>query len=86
MKSFCSAKASYSFRAKIFADLFSSARRINPIELRKAKIVCNFGLSECNRVNESLTNNFIRVIMLEQQGPCVWVQLHVFQPMFYQET
>ena len=22
-----------------------------PIALRKAKIVCNFGLSECNRVN-----------------------------------
>ena len=22
----------------------------NPIALRKAKIVCNFGLSECNRV------------------------------------
>ena len=27
---------------------------INPIALRKAKIVCNFGLSECNRVNCSL--------------------------------
>ena len=23
---------------------------VNPIALRKAKIVCNFGLSECNRV------------------------------------
>ena len=23
----------------------------NPIALRKAKIVCNFGLSECNKVN-----------------------------------
>ena len=23
----------------------------NPIALRNAKIVCNFGLSECNRVN-----------------------------------
>ena len=23
---------------------------INPIALRKAKIVCNFGLSECNKV------------------------------------
>ena len=22
----------------------------NPIALRKAKIVCNFGLSECNRI------------------------------------
>ena len=26
---------------------------INPIALRKAKIVYNFGLSECSRVNES---------------------------------
>ena len=24
---------------------------VNPIALRKAKVVCNFGLSECNRVN-----------------------------------
>ena len=24
----------------------------NPIALRKAKIVCNFGLSECSRVRE----------------------------------
>ena len=24
----------------------------NPIALRKAKIVCNFGLSECNRVTQ----------------------------------
>ena len=23
---------------------------LNPIALRKAKIVCNFGISECNRV------------------------------------
>ena len=23
---------------------------VNPIALRKAKLVCNFGLSECNRV------------------------------------
>ena len=23
---------------------------VNPIALRKAKIVCNFGISECNRV------------------------------------
>ena len=26
---------------------------INPIALRKAKIVYNFGLSECNRINMS---------------------------------
>ena len=24
----------------------------NPTALRKAKILCNFGLSECNRVNQ----------------------------------
>ena len=28
-----------------------ATRRLNPIALRKTKIVCNFGLSECNRVN-----------------------------------
>ena len=27
---------------------------VNPIALRKAKIVYNFGLSECNRVNDTL--------------------------------
>ena len=26
------------------------SQSFNPIALRKAKIVCNFGLSECNRV------------------------------------
>ena len=30
----------------------------NPIALRKAKIVYNFGLSECNRVKETLPNNY----------------------------
>ena len=29
-----------------------STTLINPIALRKAKILCNFGLSECNRVKE----------------------------------
>ena len=28
---------------------------INPFALRKAKIVYNFGLSKCNRVNTGLT-------------------------------
>ena len=27
---------------------------LNPIALRKAKIACNFGLSECNRVSAGL--------------------------------
>ena len=26
---------------------------LNPIALRRAKIVCNFGLSECNRVKKN---------------------------------
>ena len=30
--------------------MLSKFHRFNPIALRKAKIVCNFGLSECNRV------------------------------------
>ena len=32
---------------------------INPIALRKAKIVCNFGLSECSRVNQLLKLLFL---------------------------
>ena len=32
-------------------DTTNSEMGINPIALRKAKIVCNFGLFECNRVN-----------------------------------
>ena len=36
---------------------------LNPIALRKAKIACNFGLSECNRVEQffSLESNAISV-------------------------
>ena len=34
----------------LFFHLFLIGVNFNPIELRKAKIVCNFGLSECNRV------------------------------------
>ena len=29
---------------------YPASNNVNPIALRKAKIVCNFGLSECNRV------------------------------------
>ena len=35
---------------------FDSISQANPIALRKAKIVYNFGLSECNRVK--LSKNF----------------------------
>ena len=31
---------------------FRMGTTLNPIALRKAKIVCNFGLSGCNRVKE----------------------------------
>ena len=34
--------------------LKSSILLLNPIALRKAKTVCNFGLSECNRVKETI--------------------------------
>ena len=32
---------------------------LNPFALRKAKIVCNFGLSECNRVKHTTIAYFI---------------------------
>ena len=28
--------------------------KFNPVALRKAKILCNFGLSECNRVKSTV--------------------------------
>ena len=34
----------------IVASPESVPNHLNPVALRKAKIVCNFGLSECNRV------------------------------------
>ena len=33
--------------------MLTSDIKINPFALRKAKIVCNFGLSECNRFKGS---------------------------------
>ena len=39
------------------------ADKVNPIALRKAKIVCNFGLSECNRVNDRLVvTGYIQIL------------------------
>ena len=43
--------------------------RFNSIALRKAKIVYNFGLSECNRVNKGpkqLTSEFIDKLHIDQ--------------------
>ena len=37
---------------KIEMKHMQSGDIFNPIALRKAKIVCNFGLSECNRVKQ----------------------------------
>ena len=34
----------------------------NPVALRKAKIVCNFGLSECNRVKKMTEKNIWKCI------------------------
>ena len=36
----------------IVHNRLDSVSCLNPTVLRKAKIVCNFGLSECNRVKE----------------------------------
>ena len=38
-----------------FASLLSEGQTFNPTALRKAKIVCNFDLSQCNRVEEGVT-------------------------------
>ena len=32
---------------------------VNPIALRKAKTVCNFGLSECSGVNQGCNSHFL---------------------------
>ena len=37
-------------------DKIPSHMAVNPIALRNAKIVCNFGISECSRVKLSLSN------------------------------
>ena len=42
---------------------FTVICNFNPIKLRKAKIVYNFGLSECNRVN--LSSNYERFSMMK---------------------
>ena len=36
---------------------------LNPIALRKDKIVYNFGLSECNRVKEQIEKNLFRRVL-----------------------
>ena len=41
---------------------------LNPIALRKAKIVCNFGLSECDRVK------IISIIVLKWTSPALHIK------------
>ena len=36
--------------------MISGTLFLNPVALRKTKIVCNFGLSECSRVKASVYN------------------------------
>ena len=43
-----------SFILWLLPDLPILIFHINPIALRKAKTVCNFGISECDRVNKYL--------------------------------
>ena len=49
---FSSKDKSKKLKCRLLQFLFSPLR-VNPIALRKAKIVYNFGLSECSRVNVS---------------------------------
>lgn len=41
---------------------------INPVALRKIKIVCNVGLSECNMVNNVLYSLERHIVQLETLG------------------
>ena len=42
---------------------------INPIALRKAKIVHNFGLSECNRVDYLLIRTYLIIVLFPDEQP-----------------
>ena len=68
----------------------------NPIALRKAKIVCNFGLSECNRVKlPPMLHLILQRIKKKQQkikmnleNPerrhyVVWVYLQISAPFLF---
>ena len=49
--------------SKEVLDYDSGVCCFNPVALRKAKIVCSFGLSECNRVKEVKTAAKIFIIL-----------------------
>ena len=42
--------------------LFPQPQHLNPNALRKAKIVYNFGLSECNRVKNAKTHEYAFIL------------------------
>ena len=56
--------SSYFFTKNISTLDFVCTGRLNPIALRNAKIVYNFGLSECSRVKEFLKNDFLILTVL----------------------
>ena len=56
----------------------------NPIALRKAKIVYNFGLSECNRVNSSIPSSNLRASStLSFLEPRPYLLMGVFEQLHY---
>ena len=40
--------------------IFSCVKILNPVALRKAKIVCIFGLSECNRIKQWISQKLLK--------------------------
>ena len=55
----------HSERPKLKMKIFNDRWSLNPIALRKAKIVYNFGLSECNRVKIENENNNMKTLTAE---------------------
>ena len=56
----------------------------NPIALRKAKIVCNFGLSECNRIN-CLQTVWFYFIIFTDHFLLFFSGLKVYRPFYYEK-
>ena len=50
---------------KEIAPAETTVHLINPTELRKAKIVCNFGLSECNRLKWRQNMKIAELVLLK---------------------
>ena len=59
-----------SFLDLLHSEIVSCVTYVNPIALRKAKVVCNFGLSECRRVKLMLykANLFTYSLLSLQNG------------------